>query len=460
MKAFLKKLFDKDLFTVADSEYKLNLFWLALPIFLENISVNLIGLLQTAMSSYYADGFFILVTSVPNQLLSVVYNILALAGAGLAIILSIHIGQHKTEDGGKLVGTALWTVIVLTVVLGAVSLVFADQFLVMMGLGVEEYTAQRPYAVLYFRLRVVALMVTFWSGIFTASLRCYGFPKISLFASLASNGLNVLLTFLAMFVVKVPPEQIVWYMGGITLVSSGINALVVCVYFKCKKLPFSFRFEKKYFKEIVCLGFPATVASIAYSVSQTVTGGLCVGLGEDVYKTKQYVSQIVYFAYVLGYSVGQANSIMLGRVFGMDDKERADKMHRQNLRIVIALNLIMSLAFTALCNPLMSLIFNANENILAYAQIIFYIDIAVEFGRGMNHVGQFGLNAVGDVRFTTIISIVSCWACSVGLSFLFVSVLNMGLPGMWTAFAVDEIFRGTWYYIRWRRGKWKNRVIE
>jgi Na+-driven multidrug efflux pump len=73
----------------------------------------------------------------------------------------------------------------------------------------------------------------------------------------------------------------------------------------------------------------------------------------------------------------------------------------------------------------------------------------------MNHIGQFALNATGDVNFTTVISIVSCWACSVGLAFVFVSIFHWGLPGIWIAFAIDEFFRGTLYLIRWKRGTWR-----
>jgi hypothetical protein len=73
----------------------------------------------------------------------------------------------------------------------------------------------------------------------------------------------------------------------------------------------------------------------------------------------------------------------------------------------------------------------------------------------MNHIGENGLNATGDVRFTTIVSILSCWGCSVGLSALFVYLFKWDLYGIWIAFAIDELFRGIIYYIRWRRGKWR-----
>ena len=65
----------------------------------------------------------------------------------------------------------------------------------------------------------------------------------------------------------------------------------------------------------------------------------------------------------------------------------------------------------------------------------------------------------GDVRFTTVISIISCWACSVGLSFVFV-LCGLDLYGIWLAFAIDELFRGTLYYVRWRRKSWQKNHLQ
>jgi Na+-driven multidrug efflux pump len=99
--------------------------------------------------------------------------------------------------------------------------------------------------------------------------------------------------------------------------------------------------------------------------------------------------------------------------------------------------------------------FGADNSVLSFVTGVMAIDVLVELGRGMNHVGQNGLNATGDVRFTTVISILSCWICSVGFAYLFGIVFNFGLYGIWLAFAIDELFRGTLYYLRWKKQGWR-----
>ena len=453
------RFFDKSLLVVTDpTGTRLHLIGLTVPIFFENVCANLIGLLQTSMAAYYQDGYFVLITSVPNQLVNLVLSLLAMVSVGLSVLLSIRLGRGEREESRRLLGSALYVIFGLSLVVCAMAIGFARPFIQWMGLDAQS--GQFEYAVLYFRLRLAAYAATYWVGVFTAALRCYGYPKIGFAASLVSNAVNAISTYAAMFLFRVPPASIVPWLCGITLYSEGIKVAIVCVFFAKRKIPVSFRFDKRQAADIFRYGFPASVANIAYTVSQTVTGAILVGLGDDVYKTKQYVSQIVYFVYVMGLSIGQANSVMVGREFGMDDKERADRLHRQNLRCVVLINVALSLLLALFSESLMRGLFNADDRISELSRAVFFIDIAVEAGRGMNHVGQNGLNAVGDVLFTTVVSVFSCWTCSVGGAYLFAVVLHGGLTGMWCAFAADELFRGFLYYTRWRRGKWKTHEFD
>lgn len=51
------------------------------------------------------------------------------------------------------------------------------------------------------------------------------------------------------------------------------------------------------------------------------------------------------------------------------------------------------------------------------------------------------------------------WAIGVGLGYLLGIRFNLGLPGVWIAFAIDEWFRGILVLIRWKRGKWRGRAF-
>lgn len=83
----------------------------------------------------------------------------------------------------------------------------------------------------------------------------------------------------------------------------------------------------------------------------------------------------------------------------------------------------------------------------------------LEIGRGFNHIAEGSLSANGDVRTILIISVVSCWLCSVFFGYLLCVKAGLGLTGLWIGFAADEFFKVLFYLLRWRSGKWQKMKI-
>jgi Na+-driven multidrug efflux pump len=48
---------------------------------------------------------------------------------------------------------------------------------------------------------------------------------------------------------------------------------------------------------------------------------------------------------------------------------------------------------------------------------------------------------------------------SILFSYILGVKLELGLLGCWIAFAMDELFRGTLFYKRWRSRKWTTKSI-
>ncbi len=457
MKNIVSKFIDKDLLSVKNGNQKLSIIALAIPIFFECIGTHLIGLIQTSMSSRFMDGFFIDAFNVPNTALAPLGTLVSLVTTGLGILLSIYLGKSKEKDCADIIGTAYILIGIVAVIVYGAAFLFAEDYLRLLGLTEANYGPYIPYAVSYFKAKSIATVVYFLTTpVFTNALRCYGYTKYGFISSLISSIVTAVLTYIAYYVVKIPMESVVWVVVYLIGFASYFSALAfVLVVFVRKKIKIKFRLNKRWVGAILRVGMPAVVAGLSYTISQTLTSSICAHLDKDMLTAKNFINQLVYFVYQIGWSVGQANSLMVGRICGMGDLDRVSRMHRQNIRIVLFFNILISLMFAILAKPLFVLIFNANDKILHYAEIILWIDLLVEIGRGMNHVGQYGLNATGDIHFTTVVSMASCWAFSVGLSAVFVYVFGWGLYGMWVAFAIDELFRGISYYIRWRKGNWK-----
>lgn len=453
---FFSRFFNKKYMTVSDENGKLNIFALTFPLFLESIGVHLVGVVQTMMSSHYAGGFFVIPTSVVNNVMNIYATIVGMACSGMNIILSICIGRNKHDDCKKVIGTTLISGVVFAVAIGLIMLVCAHPFLSLMGIDNPEYAPYKEYALTYYYYRLIAIIVSVIGTTLSAALRCYGHTKVGLYCSLTSNIINAIVTALAMFAFCVPKEYMGHGLGIISLFSTVINVLLIFIYFTRRKISVDMRFSTRWCKNIFKIGFPSMVSGIFYNLGQTVTASLTLSLAPSAYLAKNYVSQIIYFVYIFGFSLGQANAILTGRICGKGDFEFADNMNKQNTRITVLIDVLLSTLLVFVGPTMLKFMYNASDSVIAYAQIALFIDIFVEAGRGLSHVSQYALNSAGDVRFTTGIMMLTCGVFTICFGYIF-TLLGFGIAGIWLSFALDEVSRGIVFFVRWKKGGWKKR---
>ena len=74
---------------------------------------------------------------------------------------------------------------------------------------------------------------------------------------------------------------------------------------------------------------------------------------------------------------------------------------------------------------------------------------------GINRVYAGGLRGAGDTTWVMYITATSSWLVRVALTYLFVGVFNLHLPGAWYAMALDLITRSILFRLRFKSGHWK-----
>ena len=116
-------------------------------------------------------------------------------------------------------------------------------------------------------------------------------------------------------------------------------------------------------------------------------------------------------------------------------------------------NFIICALIIILYKPLMA-IFTENPLIVRMALWVFIIDTVAELSRGISQVYEYALRGAGDMKFMLIVTVCSCWAISVGLSYLLSIELGLGIIGCYVAVAIDELIRAVSSVYRWRSGNW------
>ncbi len=453
MKKFLNLFkLDKSLLIIKDKSGVLSFWQLLIPIFFEQFFNYLLGAVNTFVLSNI-DETAVSAVGATTTVVSMEFVALSLVQTGTIVLISLFLGKGDMHTAGKTTGAALIMAIVLSLSAGGLMFLFSNNIVKVLGLSGEAlYLAN-----LYFKIRSITVVIPIATGIFCGALRCYNFAKPTFYIGIISNVVNLIccLAVLKCF----DYNSVIATVGiGLSAVAGQFISLILSiVIFVRKKIPIKFNFNLKLVAKIFRIGAPSGVSALSYSFSQVITTSIITGLGLIALNAKIYLGTITYFVSIVSLSVGKTHAVMVGRLYGSKNIQKAKRLYAQNMRIGVSVNFISSVTVLIFYKFIMGC-FTDNLKIISVAAPIFAVDVIVEVFRAMNHIGEHTLVGVGDSLFTMPISIISCWLISVMLSYLLGVKLEFGLLGCWIAFMCDEMTRSTVYYFRWK--KLSNRYLE
>ena len=456
----LKNLFayDRELASYVEEDgSRITLGKLATPLFLELALRSMMNTVNTLILARYTETAAGAIGTA-TTLLNFLMMLFSMISTGVTVIIVQNLGAGNRRRAGEAATLSVVFCSVMSLLLGVTLSFFAPQLMGMMNLQGQQLTEAVEYFGIVCRFNVISSMIT----VLAAIARSYGKTRINFIIALLMNGFNAL--FCAIVVFR-PFETPLYGISGVATarVLAECAALIVNVLF-IRRIHVGFTAQailKPDFKligQIFRFGLPSGVGTFSYSISSIVTTALVGALGTMAITTKTYVSTVAFYSTMLGNSIGQATSILIGRYVGRGDMDKAFKLGLQSMKVGVLCNVCFAGLMLALTGPLFRLFFNASDEIVRLAYSIMAIDILVEAGRAMNNVEDNALRASGDVIFQAGVAMSGCWLFSVLFSFIFIK-MGMGLYGVWIAFAMDECGRALIYLTRWLSKKWTTKRI-
>jgi putative MATE family efflux protein len=444
--------YDKSLNIYDSPSGRLSLFGLAVPLLLESVlrmSLNTVNILILARYSDTAAA----ATSAATQVINMVAIFYTVITTGVSIVISQNLGAGRLQKAGQAASLSLILCSLISILLGVVMACFTRPLMLMMNLQGQ----MMEEAVAYFRY--IALFQIFETMIMVngAIFRSHGFARISLLVMVVVNGLNALFNAIVVFRPFETPLHGITGVALSRIIAEFLAMLLSFVFLRRANLSCALRdlfpLPIRLLKDILKVGFPGGITAISYTISQTVTTAIMALLGSAVLSTKVYLSSFLFYVFLVGMAIGQATAIMIGRLVGAGEFDRAFRLNLQSLKIAMASNILFSIVTILLTGQIMSL-FTQDPASIALARQIVVIDLFVVIGRALNHVEGNALNGAGDVVYQMVISSISCWCVSVFFCWLLGVYFGLGLVGCWISFVMDELFRGLLYLRRWYSRKW------
>ena len=444
------KLYDKSLSTVYEQGRPINLWGMFFPKLLELFSAALLGSVYSLLLANFDEEAAVAV-SVSSQIQTILSYLLLIFCNGHQITANIYLGANNRKAAGISASSSLAVSIILSLAAGLILSFFPKPFMQLMHLEGKAF----EYGCTYLSIGMAFSVFSVFRSCFNAFLISVGRVKCVLLVTILGNVLSIAFGYIVLFR---PFETPLYGVSGVAIgagLASVFCAVVSGIFVIGYKCPMEPRIEFSAILQTGKIGLPGSMCSIAYVFSQTVASSMISSLGLTMISAKVFANNILSFIPLFSLAVGQSGKILIGRYKGQENHTCAEKLLAQNIILALMLNLPLIVVICIFCHPLFSL-FTKDPVTLALIGKIVFIDILVEAGRAVNHIIEPALVAVGDVRFVTILSTISCWAISIGGGWLLGVVLGIGIAGFWIAFAADELFRVCGYLLRWRTGHWKN----
>ncbi len=355
-------------------------------------------------------------------------------GIGGTSVISRALGEGKEDYAKKVCSFCMWGCIIVGVVMAALSLIFMDPILSLIGASPDTRDLTKTY------LTIVACSGPFVliSNCYTNVIRAEGRSGAACMGQLLGNLFNVILD----------PVMILgfgWDIAGAaiaTVIGNVIGAGYYICYFLRGRSSLSISFKKFYIKNKVCssvlaIGIPAALGSLLMSISQIVINSQMAGYGDMAIAGMGVAMKVTVITGMICMGLGQGIQPLLGYCVGA----RLWKRFKDVFKFSAISALILGASLTILCY------LSVDQIVSVFLTDTTAFDHAVQFSRillttsflfGLFYVLVNGIQAMGAATASLIISLSRQGIIYIPALFILKAVL--GLIGLVWAQPVADIF--------------------
>ena len=268
-----------------------------------------------------------------------------------------------------------------------------------------------------------------------------GFTKPSMYISVISNVINVVLNAVLIFGLFGFPRLEIVGAAYATLISRVIMFLIILIYclydrrFSKYILKTKFLVNLNHIKDIFRIGFASGLQYIfevgAFSVATVMTGSI----GAIHLAAHQIALNLASISYMIASGIGSASMISLSYY---DGKRNFEDMRRSGFAcflLVFILMIVSALIFIIFRNYL-PVLYLDDSSVINIASTLLIIAGLFQISDGTQAVGLGILRGIRDIKKPTIITFISYWIISIPLSYFLGIEYGYGVYGIWIGLSV------------------------
>lgn len=430
---------------------------LAIPAIIENICQVLFGVADTYFVSGIADEA-IGAVGLTNMTMNIYISFFLALGIGTTALVSRFVGSKEPKLSGSALKSSLIIGGGISLFFGLSNYLFAEKLLMLLGAKGAIFT----YAIPYFKIVAVPAIFLCLMIILSSALRGAGDTKTPMVVAILANIVNIILDYVLIFGIGPMKGLGIVGAGLATTLSRAIAAALLfgrLYYLKNEYLSLggSWKLDKSISRLIAKVSFPAAIEKLFMRTGQLLYGRLIIQIGATAYIAHNIAGNIESFSYLPGMGFGIATATLVGQNLGAGDKEKAKKTGLIANALGTCVMVLLG-AFFYICAPMLADLFTDDPEIISIVVRVLRLIALFQPLLCMTLVINAGLQGAGDTKFPMYLTFIGIWGIRVVGVYVFGMVLNMGLFGVWLAYALDITFRGSILMVRFIEGKWATQL--
>ena len=434
----------------------------AWPAILESFFVALVAMVDSYMVSGLGS-YAVAAIGLTTQPKFICLALFIAINMAVSALVARRKGQGERDSANRILLTAIICCIVGIIVISSIAVALADPIIHLVGSEPQTHDS----AVLYFRIIIGCIIFNVISLVINAAQRGSGNTKIAMRTNVTSNVVNVIFNYLLIHgnlgfpALGVAGAAIATVLG--TVVACGMS--IASLFRKDSYVSIPYMIQKKLPPTVRALKDIASFASTVFAEQLMLRFGffmsalLTANLGTEALAAHQVGMNALHLSFSFGDGLQVAAVTLIGQSLGQGNKALAKKYGNICQSIGLAISIGLSIIYLLFGRWFFGIYFPNEPHIVDLGvSIIKYMIIIVLFQVSQVVFGG-SLRGAGDVRFTTVTSMISVAIIRPAVSYVAAYVLQLGITGIWIGVLADQVVRFAMGGLRFRSGRWMNKEI-
>ena len=306
-------------------------------------------------------------------------------------------------------------------------------------LGQDQEVLFHTYS--YLDIICISLIPLILFQTFKQFIEGLGFTKPSMYISVISNVINIVLNAVLIFGLFGFPRLEIIGAAYATLISRVIMFLLILIYclndrrFSKYILKTKFLVNLNHIKDIFRIGFASGLQYIfevgAFSVATVMTGSI----GAIHLAAHQIALNLASISYMIASGIGSASMISLSYYDGKRNFEDMRRSGFASFLLVFILMIVSALVFIIFRNYL-PVLYVDDSSVINIASTLLIIAGLFQISDGIQAVGLGILRGIRDIKKPTVVTFISYWIISIPLSYFLGIEYGYGVYGIWIGLSI------------------------